>query len=281
MSPRSPRATPNLAGRCPRGLDDLIGGAWPRARRGILLLLAGLLGACASTPPPTPDEGTAADSKAAQTEPESPEPQRPAHLGNPPFYEVDGRRYRVQRGAEGYRAEGVASWYGEAFHGRPTSSGEPFDMHALTAAHPTLPLPTYAEVTHLRNGRQVVVRINDRGPFAKNRLIDLSYAAAQALDMVEAGTAPVEVRALTRATEGTQSTAAPRYYIQIGAFQQAANAERQIEALRSAGFTSAGQITEDGWHRVRLGPFSRNETVEATVQRLASAGFPDYQLIVE
>ena len=116
--------------------------------------------------------------------------------GNPPFYDVLGKRYHVLPTSAGYRARGVASWYGPDFHGLATSSGERYDMNAMTAAHTTLPLPTWVEVTNLENGRSVVVKVNDRGPFVDNRLIDLSRAAATQLDMLRNGTARVEVRAV-------------------------------------------------------------------------------------
>ncbi len=117
--------------------------------------------------------------------------------GNPPFYEVFGKRYYVMASSEGWIEKGTASWYGPGFHAASTSLGEPYDMYAMTAAHKTLPIPCYAEVTNLRNGRRVVVRINDRGPFVGDRIIDLSYTAAAKLDMLLAGTAPVEVRVLS------------------------------------------------------------------------------------
>jgi rare lipoprotein A len=117
--------------------------------------------------------------------------------GNPPFYEVFGKRYYVMASSEGWVERGTASWYGPGFHNASTSLGEPYDMYAMTAAHKTLPIPAYAEVTNLKNGRRVVVRINDRGPFVGDRIIDLSYTAAAKLDMLTAGTAPVEVRVLT------------------------------------------------------------------------------------
>ena len=116
--------------------------------------------------------------------------------GNPPFYNVLGKRYHVLPTSAGYRARGIASWYGPDFHGLATSTGEQYDMYAMTAAHTTLPLPTWVEVTNLENGRTVVVKVNDRGPFVDNRLIDLSYAAATQLDIVRNGTARVEVRAI-------------------------------------------------------------------------------------
>jgi rare lipoprotein A len=120
-----------------------------------------------------------------------------AQGGNPPSYEVFGRRYRVRTSSDGYRERGVASWYGRPFHGRPTSSGEMYDMNEMTAAHTSLPLPTWVEVTNLANGKRIVVKVNDRGPFVDDRLIDLSYAAATALDLVNSGTGRVEIRALS------------------------------------------------------------------------------------
>jgi rare lipoprotein A len=116
--------------------------------------------------------------------------------GSPRSYEVLGKRYNVRASSEGYRESGTASWYGHPFDGRPTSSGEMYDMMEMTAAHQTLPIPTWVEVTNLKNGKKVTVKVNDRGPFVAKRLIDLSYGAATALDMVKDGTARVEVRAL-------------------------------------------------------------------------------------
>jgi len=147
-------------------------------------------------------------------------PQAEDANGNPEFYEVFGKRYKVRESSNGYRERGIASWYGRPFHGRPTSSGEMYDMEEMTAAHTSLPLPTWVEVTNLSNGKTVVVKVNDRGPFVANRLIDLSYAAAKALDIVRNGTARVEIRALdsrpadwtARAPETTprRSAAQPR-----------------------------------------------------------------------
>ena len=116
--------------------------------------------------------------------------------GNPETYEIDGTTHRVMETSDGYRERGIASWYGDYFHGRRTSSGDTYDMYKMTAAHKTLPLPTYVRVTNLENGRSVVLRVNDRGPFVEGRIIDLSYVAAQKLGMAESGTARVEVEAL-------------------------------------------------------------------------------------
>jgi rare lipoprotein A len=136
--------------------------------------------------------------------------------GNPPFYDVMGKRYFVLSSSVGYVERGVASWYGPGFHKVRTSTGEPYDMYAMTAAHKTLPLPAYVRVTNLQNGRSIVVRVNDRGPFVGNRIIDLSYTAASKLDMLRNGTAMVEVRSLEPVSsgaplvaQGTASTATP------------------------------------------------------------------------
>jgi len=125
-----------------------------------------------------------------------PRVEPPSRYGNPESYVVFGKRYHVQKSNKGHIERGVASWYGTKFHGKRTSSGEPYDMLAMTAAHRTLPLPTYAEVTNLKNNRKITVKINDRGPFKDNRIIDLSYAAAKKLGITQAGTGLVEVRAI-------------------------------------------------------------------------------------
>jgi rare lipoprotein A len=167
---------------------------------------------------------------------------RSAH-GNPPFYKVLGRRYVVLATADGYLERGVASWYGPTFHGESTSSGEKYDMYGMSAAHKTLPLPTYARVTNLKNGRSIVVRINDRGPFVANRLIDLSYTAAAKLDMLKEGTTLVEVKSLTvqEPDELTRSaeTPPPSLYVQVGAFSDQRNAERVLDRLHTGGLRSA------------------------------------------
>ena len=116
-----------------------------------------------------------------------------SRYGNPPSYVVFGKRYHTLASSEGYSERGIASWYGTKFHGHRTSSGESYDMYRMSAAHKTLPLPTYARVTNLRNGKSVVVKINDRGPFVKGRISDVSYLAAQKLDFVQQGLAKVRV----------------------------------------------------------------------------------------
>jgi rare lipoprotein A len=126
-----------------------------------------------------------------------PRPEPRSRYGNGPLYEVFGETYKVMNTSSGYRERGVASWYGKKFHGRLTSNREPYNMYAMTAAHKTLPLPTYVKVRNLRNNKSIIVRVNDRGPFVHNRIIDLSYAAALKLDMVRDGTSLVEVTAIS------------------------------------------------------------------------------------
>lgn len=169
--------------------------------------------------------------------------------GNPPSYTVRGRTYHVLETAAGYKATGNASWYGKKFHGRLTSSGEPFDMFKLTAAHTTLPIPTYLQVTNLANGRSTVVRVNDRGPFHSERIIDLSYAAAVKLDFADRGTTRVRVETLTEQ---------PRFFLQAGAFRELAAADALRDNLRKLTGTSVHvvEVSDDRLFRVRVGPVS-------------------------
>lgn len=208
--------------------------------------------------------------------------------GNPPFYVVNGRRYFVLDSAENYVERGVASWYGPGFHGRETAMGEPYDMYAMTAAHKTLPLPSYVRVTNLRNGRSVVVRVNDRGPFVSNRIIDLSYAAAAKLDMVREGTTLVEVRALTpgqpdRLTRASMSPP-PALYVQAGAFADVNNARRLLQRLHNAGLSKAfihAPPSGDRLYRVRLGPVSSVAEFDELAARLSRLGIDDAHLATD
>lgn len=170
-----------------------------------------------------------------------------SRYGNPESYEVFGKRYYVLPEADGYRERGKASWYGKKFHGRRTSSGEPYDMYAMTAAHKTLPLPSFVRVTHLGNGRSAIVRVNDRGPFHEGRIIDLSYAAAARLDMIADGHADVEVEALSPTAPAPQQ-APPATPASASATATAAPAK---EGLRNT-FVAVGPATEDPVRAVEL-----------------------------
>ena len=260
------------------------------------LLLTGSLAACSGNAPrssaPPPPEASAGSGVSSAVPPR-------ADRGNPPFYDVLGKRYHVLPTSAGYVARGVASWYGQDFHGLATSSGETYDMNAMTAAHTTLPLPTWVEVTNLVNGKKVVVKVNDRGPFVANRLIDLSYAAATALDMVGTGTTRVEVRTVAPPPDAFRSqapviaAAAPpqaqpvgsveRMFLQVGAFAQQENAEKLAARLRASGFQNPTLVTQpnDGrrLHRVWLGPVHDSVEFDALDARLRSIGVSGARLV--
>ncbi|MBM4218339.1 MAG: septal ring lytic transglycosylase RlpA family protein [Gammaproteobacteria bacterium] len=206
-----------------------------------------------------------------------------AKYGNPPFYEVGGRRYVVLTSAVGYTEQGIASWYGPDFHGGRTATGETYDMDAMTGAHPTLPLPTWVRVTNLENGRSVVVRLNDRGPFARGRIIDLSRAAAERLDMIRSGTARVEVVSLAGAARVAGApAAAATYYAQAGAFGSRENAEALASRLRDAGIAgvAVAESISGGRpiYRVRAGPVATLPEFDALIERLRVAGAADARL---
>ena len=178
-----------------------------------------------------------------------------------------GRKTERAR-APGAGQRGEASWYGPGFHGRTTANGETYDMHALTAAHRELPFDTLVEVTNLANGRRVVVRINDSGPFVRGRIIDLSRAAAEELDMIGRGVTAVKLVVL-RDSPALQER--PVYLVQAGAFRDPDLARDLSRSLQSQ--DQSVRVESDGqWHRVLLGPFQRLSEAEALVQRLATLG---------
>ena len=225
----------------------------------------------------TQAQGPAARRAAPSLPPDAiPRAEPPSRYGNGPVYEVFGKRYTVLPSSAGYSERGVASWYGRKFHGRLTSNREVYDMHQMTAAHKTLPLPTYVRVTNLRNDKSVVVRVNDRGPFVHNRIIDLSYAAASKLDMIRDGTSLVEVTAISPVQQPgdrqAPATGAPgpaetppqvttppepvepvqaaepvpivdaaenRVFAQVGAFGSRDNAERRHQLLIARGIANS------------------------------------------
>lgn len=214
-----------------------------------------------------------------------------SRYGNPPFYEVFGKRYIVLPASAGYVERGVASWYGPGFHEERTSTGEPYDMFGMTAAHKTLPLPVYVRVTNLANGRSIVVRVNDRGPFVGNRIIDLSYTAAAKLDMLRNGTAFVEVRAIDPSVPepvvlaATPAPLATGLFIQAGAFASATNAERLASKLRGGGygtvFVRESEIAGRRFYRVRIGPVPDVTEFDRVVAALAQAGVGDAHLALD
>ena len=264
------------------------------------------LGGCSSQPVQRAEEAAASETII--------NPPR-GNRGNPAVYEVFGQRYFVLETSVGYRERGMASWYGEDFHGRSTSGGEPYNMYALTAAHKSLPIPTWVEVTHLGNGSRVIVKVNDRGPFVDDRIIDLSYAAAEGLGMVRAGTAMVEVRALgepvgpaavgsvtaeltevvspgfsiisaaAAATPGIDDRPMQQVYAQVGAFSDRDNALRLVGTLKKGGYDAVFVLSDNGsageLHRVRIGPLADLDEYDDLTERLASLGVNESRLIVE
>ena len=233
----------------------------------VLLVVAALLGSCAGVPVPQPPTGTGPDRAPAVSRAELvrlsqlPDPKvtalQKSATGNGPEYVVWGKTYRVEPSAEGYREDGVSSWYGAKFHGRRTSSGEPFDMYQLTAAHRSLPIPVFARVTNLRNGLSTIVKINDRGPFHEDRMIDLSYAAAVKLDFHNSGTARVRVEALTEAAPAKSGRLNDSYFLHAGLFETAEQAQQALQNLIAVEPLSAQIIARgQGGFGLRLGPFT-------------------------
>lgn len=264
------------------------------------VLIGALLAGCKTVPttPPVPGPQPPAPSPLPQPSPPTdrppdvlppdaiPKPEPRSRQGNPPFYEVAGRRYFVLPSACGYRERGVASWYGPGFHAGKTSNGENYDMHGMTAAHKTLPLPSYVRVTNLKNGRSVVVRVNDRGPFKDTRIIDLSRSAATKLNMIREGTAFVEVEALTPEAPVSGSPPEPEaLFVQAGAFGQRDNAEGLVQRLQAQGVSNA-TVREDvvngrTFYRVRVGPVPTVQAFDTMVARLRKLGLQDARLALD
>ncbi len=288
--------------------DAMIHHVFRAARKPLSLSLAAvlLLAGCASSPEQSSssdpssrysisqDRAPTGNFDASGLVDAKPRYEPPRRAGNKSPYTVWGRSYQVMASADGYVERGIASWYGEKFHGHKTSNGEIFDMYAMTAAHKSLPLPSYARVTNLDNGRSVVVRVNDRGPFHGDRLIDLSYAAAKKLGYQARGTARVEVAAITVRPDGSMSLAGQPYpsgskapvapaspaaggealFVQLGSFsvpdgaagmsaRVRDHASREVRIRRVE--TAAG-----AFHRVQVGPF-RNPDEALTEQRMLEA----------
>ncbi|MDT8398249.1 MAG: septal ring lytic transglycosylase RlpA family protein [Pseudomonadales bacterium] len=226
--------------------------------------------------------------------------ERRTIAGNMSPYTVNGATYRVMKSEEGYAETGLASWYGRKFHGHKTSNGEIYDMFQLSAAHKSLPIPSYLNVTNLDNGRSVMVRVNDRGPFHGDRIVDLSYAAATILGYADKGVARVRIEAVmpgqavqlaaAAASDTARTSRAPlpeavtttrQQYLQIGAFSNLGTAQaalRKLATLTSLTtfiFSDASSARGSGavLHRVRLGPLDENMDLTGLVKAIVDAGF--------
>lgn len=266
----------------------------------LCFLLLTLLAGCAHIRKDGPPKFYVDERKIADAVPKL-EPR--AKFGNMKTYVVFGKRYQVLQSFKHYEEVGIASWYGTKFHARRTSSGERYNMLAMTAAHKTLPLPTYVEVTNLANHRRVIVKVNDRGPFAPKRIIDLSYVAAKKLGMLGKGTAFVRIRAIDtnsfrrpilfarnrnikpllppfrkrcstyHAINNVKSTWARPIYLQVGAFRERANAEKlkkQLTVLLLG--TSVKIFSRESLYRVQLGPFQNKAVADKITERLRRLG---------
>lgn len=258
-----------------------------------LLILAG----CSTTPydaPPGSDRYSQRHDSAPDHRPspdELPDPvpvaEPRSRYGNPVSYSVHGKTYHVRDSAKGYREEGLASWYGKKFHGHRTSSGETYDMYKLSAAHKTLPLPAWARVTNLDNGKSTIVRINDRGPFHPDRIIDLSWAAAIKLDIADHGTGRVRVETISPGASQNEplqqasATAADapekqkQLYLQVGAFSKQQSARNVVVDLVTRFAFPVAVHPGNDIFRVWVGPFNSDQARQRAERELANAGFND------
>jgi len=230
-----------------------------------------------------------------------PKDEAPSRYGNPGSYEVFGERYHVMASNKNFSQKGIASWYGTKFHGQRTSSGETYNMYAMTAAHKTLKIPAYVEVTNTANGRKAIVKVNDRGPFHDGRIIDLSYAAATKLGVAATGTAPVTIRIVTpgdRAVNSSNvdveqkaaSSINPAYtfdggrvYVQIAAYNTEEKALKMLDKLRNKNFSSVRIHVEKKQgamlYRVRIGPVPTTYVAEKLLTQLKEINYGDAKIV--
>ena len=229
-----------------------------------------------------------------------PQPVVRTAAGNRSPYTINGRTYRVMASEEGFQQTGLASWYGEKFHGHQTSNGEVFDMYQISAAHTRLPIPSYVRVTNLENQRSIIARVNDRGPFHDDRIIDLSYAAAYRLGFHNQGTALVHVEAIVPGQQSVILASAPAAstttspaavdngrYLQAGAFSDLGAAQRLSDRLRA--MTSRpvfirsieAAATRQSLHRVRVGPIADNREIQDITDMMRAAGLEDPYVVDE
>lgn len=278
-----------------------------------LILVAILfLQACSSSSRPSPssssryevrqDYGPAKSVDVSHVKNAIPKVEPKSRYGNPKEYKVLGKWYQVRKSSKGYTEKGLASWYGNKFHGHRTSNGETYDMYAMTAAHKTLPLPTYVRVTHLDNGRSVIVKVNDRGPFHKGRIIDLSYSAAKKLGITATGTAKVKVVAIdpkvyqqnhpyqpkikrtAALVTKSERLAKSKLYLQVGAFSNKKNAvqlQKRLIRIFSAKQVHAEFTADEKMYRLRIGPLLSNAHAEKVSALLMNKGISTKKIILD
>ena len=262
----------------------------------VLLLLCAAISACSTAPKKKHIAPARSPAELAKIPDAVPRVEPRSELGNMKTYEVFGKRYFVLDSSDGFTQKGIASWYGPDFHGKKTSSGEVYDMYAMTAAHKTLPLPTYLEVKNLENGRKIIVRVNDRGPFHDNRVVDLSYTGALKLDMIGKGTALVEIRAIDPRSYrrgGAPVPARPRpreqaapldFYIQVGVFSDYANAARlqdRLLPLDAPVRIEETRLNEAAAFRVKIGPLNDIDSADGIVDLLELFDIHEHRILLE
>ncbi len=218
----------------------------------------------------------------------------PSKYGNPDSYEVFGKRYHTLDSAQGFSEKGIASWYGKKFHGQRTSSGEVYDMYAMTAAHKTLPIPVFVEVSNLDNGRKAIVKVNDRGPFHEGRVIDLSYAAATRLGVAATGTANVSIRVVDNngnflSDESivddakNPSVISDKLFIQVAAFSDESNAIDFLRKLHDEGFRDVRMYIESKAkspvYRVKIGPLPSQSVAQEVLSQLEQKNHQNLKII--
>lgn len=199
----------------------------------------------------------------------------PYSLGGNKDYTLRGQNYQIVKNTTDFKERGQASWYGKKFHGHLTSNGEIYDMYSMTAAHKTLPLPSYVKVTNLDNGKSTVVRVNDRGPFHDGRIIDLSYAAAYKLGVVQTGTAKVEIEAIqvTQPTNVKPKAGAPQYIIQVASSQHEERVRTLAQNLGQSLSVQSFVESVNRSHRLFLGPFSDYTLTQDTLEKVKAMGY--------
>jgi rare lipoprotein A len=211
------------------------------------------------------------------------QPEELSRYGNHSPYEVYGKQYHVVKQDSIFEQQGKASWYGKKFHGRKTSNMEDFDMYKLTAAHRTLPLPSYVEVTNLDNNKRVIVRVNDRGPFVGKRIIDLSWAAAKLLGYEQQGVANVHIKLIQTPNNKTQiAKTIQQKFLQIGAFSERQTAHSIAEQLNQVNILPVQVSISESlptFYRVRLGPVSMDENLDEIIQKVHDAGYPESKIV--
>ncbi len=260
----------------------------------LILLVLFFIGGCAVNPIVTDSAPDNVPINVMAVADAVPRHEKRTRAGNPDQYEIRGKRYIVLAESKGFRQRGMASWYGTKFHGKKTANGEIYDMYAMTAAHKTLPIPSYVRVTHLKNQRSVVVRVNDRGPFHSNRIIDLSYTAAVKLGMQQTGTGFVEIVAVepedSQQNEIKNNLAkaniGEKLYLQIGAFNNPFNARQLQKKLSSIHITDSRlKISqsqgEDALYKVQIGPLTSKKKAAEITTRLAVIGVTATKLLSE